>query len=94
MFILDDNDTCERARKKALKVNPAIEVIELGLYHVQGSQGNWYHVACKRDPVTGEKKISCECVTTEGRACYHGLRAAYVHIELMREHQRERSARS
>ena len=72
----------EAGRKKALKVNPRIEVIEAGLYHVEGSKGNWYEVRCGRTE-SGEFFIACLCKgALHVGGCYHAAIAFYKHKHL------------
>ena len=72
----------ENARKKALKVNPRIEIIETGLYQVEGSKGNWYEVRAGRTE-TGEFFVACLCPgALHKEGCYHSAVAFYKHKEL------------
>ena len=85
MFYLDlQHPSVQRAAAKAARVNPEVYVIEFGLYSVSGSNGNCYEVKCYKNNY-GERVIECNCMTSDGNACYHGLVAAKAHIQLAKE---------
>lgn len=73
----------EKASKKADKLNPQIEIIEAGLYHVKGSKPDvWYEVRCGRTE-DGQFFIACTCRGgLEGKSCYHASKAFYKHKSL------------
>lgn len=89
MFILTSESQFDNAKKKlkSMSVKPRCKIVHFGQYKVQGSRGNWYDVSCKRNPVTGEKMISCACETKRGIACYHSLVAVSIHIVLAEQLQ-------
>ena len=85
MLLLTDLSQLNAATKKALKVKPALRVLDFGHYEVQGSKGNWYTVNCRKS-VTGQKLVFCSCEQEKPRrvgfTCYHMGAAVGAHILL------------
>lgn len=72
----------EKAKEKAMKLDPEIHVVEIGLYQVAGSKGNFYEVRAGRN-ANGELFIACLCRgALEGKACYHAFVAFCKHVYL------------
>lgn len=72
----------EKAKEKAMKLDPEIHVVETGLYQVAGSKGNFYEVRAGRN-TNGELFIACLCRgALEGKACYHAFVAFCKHVYL------------
>jgi len=69
----------EKAKAKAAKAKPHIEIVSFGEYRVSRSKGGVYSVRAGR---TEEKQffIACECRgALEGRACYHAALVFEMH---------------
>lgn len=85
MLLLTDLAQLNAASRKALKVKPALRILDFGVYEVQGSKGNWYRVHCRKS-ATGQKLVFCTCEDDKPRrvgfTCYHMSIAVGAHILL------------
>ena len=81
MFILQSQETIEKAIKRAKAVHPRVHVKVYGEYEVSGSAGNFYTVKCERR--NGLKMVDCTCVAgTFGTPCFHAAAAVAQHMHL------------
>jgi hypothetical protein len=72
----------EKATKKYIKVNPYIEIVETGLYKVEGTKGNFYEVRAGRTE-TQEFFIACTCRgALESKPCYHAAGVFLRHTSI------------
>lgn len=72
----------DKAQNKSDEMNPEIEIIETGLYHVKGSKGNWYEVRAGRLP-NGDLFLACQCRgNLEGKICYHLPKVFNLHSKI------------
>lgn len=85
MIILKHLDQLDNANKRAMKLRPALRVLDFGIYEVQSSKGFWYTVTCKVNE-HGQRLVFCTCEDIfprrAGVPCYHMAPAVGAHILL------------
>lgn len=85
MIILTKLKMLDKARKRAMELNPSVDLIEFGRYTVTGSKSNIYEVTCKTDGLNN-RIVFCSCEERYPRklneACYHIAAALSLHLYL------------
>lgn len=85
MILLQHLNQLDAANRRAMVLNPALRVIEFGVYEVQSSKGFWYRVTCKQTE-NGQRLVFCSCEDLFRRKnnvpCYHMAPAVGAHILL------------
>ena len=85
MFILKTKTQLEKAIAKAMKIRCSVKFRSFGNYSVKGST-RFYTVLCRKDKVTGERIVQCECKgALKGLVCYHAAAALALHTGIAKQ---------